>query len=48
MIVSEPVIRMENIIKRYYIGKPNELQILNGIRENLSPSSVSPVPEKVH
>ena len=31
MIVSEPVIRMENIIKRYYIGKPNELQILNGI-----------------
>ncbi|MGN0352627.1 MAG: ABC transporter ATP-binding protein [Roseburia sp.] len=22
---------MENIIKRYYIGKPNELQILNGI-----------------
>ena len=34
MIVSEPVIRMENIIKRYYIGKSNELQILNGI--NLS------------
>ena len=31
MIVSEPVIRMENIIKRYYIGKPNEPQILNGI-----------------
>ena len=30
MIVSEPVIRMENIIKRYYIGKPNEMQILNG------------------
>lgn len=29
--MSEPVIRMENIIKRYYIGKPNELQILNGI-----------------
>ena len=29
MIVSEPVIRMENIIKRYYIGKPNELQILD-------------------
>lgn len=22
---------MKNIIKRYYIGKPNELQILNGI-----------------
>ncbi len=32
--MSEPVIQMENIIKRYYIGKPNELQILNGI--NLS------------
>ena len=32
--MSEPVIRMENIIKRYYIGKANELQILNGI--NLS------------
>lgn len=29
--MNEPVIRMENIIKRYYIGKPNELQILNGI-----------------
>ena len=29
--MSETVIRMENIIKKYYIGKPNELQILNGI-----------------
>lgn len=29
--MSEPVIRMEQIIKRYYIGQPNELQILNGI-----------------
>ena len=29
--MSEPVMRMENIIKRYYEGKPNELQILNGI-----------------
>lgn len=27
----QPVINMKNIIKRYYIGKPNELQILNGI-----------------
>lgn len=25
------VIDMQNIIKRYYIGQPNELQILNGI-----------------
>ncbi len=29
--MSEAVIRMENIIKRYYIGKPNELEILHGI-----------------
>lgn len=29
--MSKPVIQMEGIIKRYYIGKPNELQILNGI-----------------
>ena len=29
--MHEPVISMRNIIKRYYIGKPNELQILNGI-----------------
>lgn len=29
--MSEPVIRMENIIKTYYLGKPNELEILHGI-----------------
>ncbi len=29
--MSTPVIQMNQIIKRYYIGKPNELQILNGI-----------------
>ncbi len=29
--MHEPVISMRNIIKRYYIGKPNELQILTGI-----------------
>ena len=29
--MSKVVISMKNIIKRYYIGKPNELQILNGI-----------------
>lgn len=28
---QEPIIRMENIIKRFYIGKPNELEILHGI-----------------
>ncbi len=27
----EPIISMEGIIKRFYIGTPNELQILNGI-----------------
>ena len=29
--MSEPVIRMENIGKTYYLGKPNELEILHGI-----------------
>ena len=29
--MSKTVINMSNIIKRYYIGQPNELQILNGI-----------------
>lgn len=29
--MSKAVISMRNIIKRYYIGQPNELQILNGI-----------------
>lgn len=29
--MSQPVISMHQIIKRYYIGQPNELQILNGI-----------------
>ena len=31
IVTGMPVIHMENIIKRYYEGKPNELQILNGI-----------------
>ena len=29
--MSEPVIRMENIVKTYYLGKPNELEILHVI-----------------
>ena len=29
--MSEPVSRMENIVKTYYLGKPNELDILHGI-----------------
>lgn len=28
---GEPIIRMEHIIKKYYIGQPNELEILHGI-----------------
>ena len=28
--MSEPVIRMENIVKTYYLGKPNEHEILHG------------------
>lgn len=30
-MAEDAIIRMENIIKRFYIGQPNELQILNGI-----------------
>lgn len=33
--MSKTVINMSNIIKRYYIGQPNELQILNGISLNI-------------
>ena len=29
--MSKVIISMRDIIKRYYIGQPNELQILNGI-----------------
>lgn len=29
--MKKQIITMNNIIKRYYIGQPNELQILNGI-----------------
>ena len=29
--MSEPVIRMENIVKTYYLGKPNELEMFHGI-----------------
>lgn len=33
--MSQNVITMQKIIKRYYIGQPNELQILNGIDLNI-------------
>lgn len=29
--MSEPVIRMEKIVKTFYLGRPNELEILHGI-----------------
>jgi len=29
--MAEQIIKMRNIIKRFYIGKPNELEILHGI-----------------
>lgn len=29
--MSNPVIQMEDIIKTYYVGKPNELEILHGV-----------------
>ena len=29
--MQQPIIEMHGIIKRYYIGKPNELEILHGI-----------------
>ena len=31
MSPAQPVIAMQGIVKRYYIGKPNELEILHGI-----------------
>jgi len=31
MSKADKVIDLQNIIKRFYVGKPNELQILNGI-----------------
>lgn len=29
--MSETIIKLENIVKKFYIGKPNELEILHGI-----------------
>lgn len=29
--MQQPIIEMHGIVKRYYIGKPNELEILHGI-----------------
>lgn len=38
--MSEPVIRMENIVKTYYLGKPNELEILHGINLTVNKGEV--------
>lgn len=29
--MSETIIKLENIVKKFYVGKPNELEILHGI-----------------
>lgn len=35
--LRQPIIDMEQIVKRYYIGKPNELEILHGIDLKIYP-----------
>jgi len=35
--VAQPIIRMRNIYKRFYIGQPNELEILHGIDLDVMP-----------
>ena len=35
--MSEPIIRMRDIYKRFYIGQPNELEILHGIDLDVMP-----------
>ena len=37
MSPAQPVIAMQGIVKRYYIGKPNELEILHGIDLQVEP-----------
>ena len=32
--VDRPVIHMRDIVKTYYIGQPNELEILHGISDH--------------
>ncbi len=34
--MSEEIIRLENIVKRFYVGQPNELEILHGISMTVS------------
>ena len=35
--MQQPIIEMHGIVKRYYIGKPNELEILHGISLKVYP-----------
>ena len=35
--MERPIIEMRGIVKRYYIGKPNELEILHGIDLTVRP-----------
>ncbi len=35
--MEQPIIRMRNIYKRFYIGQPNELEILHGIDLDVMP-----------
>ena len=35
--MTQPIIRMRNIYKRFYIGQPNELEILHGIDLDVMP-----------
>ena len=35
--MQQPIIEMHGIVKRYYIGKPNELEILHGIDLTVRP-----------
>lgn len=39
----DPIIRMRGIYKRFYIGQPNELEILHGIDLDVEPGNSSPL-----
>lgn len=47
--MAKTIIDMKGIVKKFYLGQPNELTILKGIdlkveEESLFPSFVTPVP----
>ena len=47
--MSRTIIELEDIFKRFYIGTPNELEVLHGISlKNSLPSWVHPAPESQH